>query len=195
MNRFFVVTEAHQAGLVPAVNLFDLRYHQHPWLTYLHIVPGVLFFSPGSRQFVRKIGGRWLNFHRWSGRIYLVSGTVSAVSAMLVAARFPASGGAGTAVATYFFGLLFLVCLAKAYWHVRSARIQLHREWMIRGFAIGLGVSTLRVILVLGEVFIDLPFVEAFPISVWLGFSINTLAAEVWVNLTRPSAGARPVLS
>jgi len=46
------------------------------------------------------------------------------------------------------FGVLFLVPLVKGFVHVRAGKVALHREWMIRAFAIGLAVVTQRLIFI-----------------------------------------------
>ena len=46
------------------------------------------------------------------------------------------------------FGVGFLVALGKGFQRVRAGRIDLHREWMIRAFAIALGIVTMRLIFV-----------------------------------------------
>lgn len=53
----------------------------------------------------------------------------------------PAIGGANQAAATALFGTFFLFALVKGYRHARRREITLHREWMIRAFAIGLAVA------------------------------------------------------
>ncbi|HEV8132868.1 MAG TPA: DUF2306 domain-containing protein [Acidobacteriota bacterium] len=187
VHRYVVVTaRGVPGGSAVAVDPFDDRYNRHPLSTYAHVVPGLLFMTLGPLQFSRRIRARWLGFHRWSGRIFLLCATVGALSSMAIAVRFPAWGGSSTAVATYFFGLLFLFCLARAYYYIRRKQIPLHREWMIRAFAIGLGVSTIRVVLILIQVVWHLKSYEAFPTAFWLGFSVNLIAAEVWINLSRP---------
>src|SRR5262245_21369075 len=60
--------DAHLAGLG-----FNQRYYAHPYLTLVHIVPGFLFMTLGPMQFTTTIRNRWLNFHRWCGRVYLVA--------------------------------------------------------------------------------------------------------------------------
>jgi hypothetical protein len=39
------------------------------------------------------------------------------------------------------FGSLFLYALGKGFVHVRAGRVALHREWMIRAFAIALAIA------------------------------------------------------
>jgi hypothetical protein len=46
------------------------------------------------------------------------------------------------------FGALFVVALVKRFVHIRAGRVALHREWMIRAFAIGFAVATQRLIFI-----------------------------------------------
>jgi hypothetical protein len=96
-----------------------------------------------------------------------------------------AIGGANETAATVLYALLFVFCLTKAFTHIRRREIALHREWMIRGFAIGLGVATVRPIM--GAFFATRRLAphEFFGTAFWLGFTINLIAAEVWINYTR----------
>src|SRR6266704_1423701 len=53
-------------------------------------------------------------------------------------------GGANETAATTLYGAFFLIALARAYRYVRRREFVLHREWMIRAYAIGLAVATIR---------------------------------------------------
>lgn len=172
-------------GQPAPVDVFDIRYNQHPYLSYLHVLPGIVFMVLGPLQFSRRIRARWLNFHRWSGRIFLIASLTGAITSLVMAVRFPAFGGWSTGLATYAFGLMFIFCVVKAYYHIRRKEIVLHREWMIRGFAIGLGVSTIRVVGLLFVIFGRVRLEDVFGISFWVGFIINLIAAEIWINFTR----------
>jgi hypothetical protein len=55
-----------------------------------------------------------------------------------------ATGGPKETAATTLFALLFLFSLTKALLHIRRREFAMHREWMIRAFAIGLGMATTR---------------------------------------------------
>ena len=73
--------------------------------------------------------------------------------------------------------------------------MRLHREWVIRGFAIGIGVSTIRVFY---DVFLFLSDISAYEnigISFWLGWSVSLLVAEIWIGITRkkPGEAAQPI--
>ena len=106
--------------------------------------------------------------------------------------RFPAFGGISTQAATVFFGALFLFSLAKAIRHIRRKEVHRHREWMIRTFALAMGVASIRVFIGLFSALSDLGFEEVFGTSFWLGFGVNLLAAEVWINRTRGAGQFSP---
>ena len=166
----------------------DLNFSRRQLLTMVHILPGMLFMVLGPLQLSRSIRSRHLYFHRWSGRIFLVCCAIIAASALTMSFQI-AIGGANEIAATVLYALLFVFCLTKAFVHIRRREIALHREWMIRGFAIGLGVATVRPIM--GAFFAArrLSPHEFFGTAFWLGFTINLIAAEAWINYTR----GRPV--
>ena len=63
--------------------------------------------------------------------------------------------------------------------------VRLHREWMILTFSLAMGVATIRVFFVLLGALTGLSFEEVFGTSFWLGFGVNLLVAEVWINYTQ----------
>lgn len=166
---------------------FGVRYVQHPGVALLHIVPGLLFLTLAPLQFVARIRRRHIGLHRGLGRILASCAAISGLFALVAAFRLPAFGDVGTQAATFFFGAIFLFSLAKAIWHIRRKEVRFHREWMIRAFALALGVATIRVFLGLFMALSDLGFEEVFSTCFWLGFGVNLLVAEVWINRTRVS--------
>lgn len=89
------------------------------------------------------------------------------------------------------FGMFFLISLGKALWHALRREFAKHREWMIRGYAIGLAVAAIRPIM--GGFFAAALMSgqapqpkEFFGTAFWIGFTLQTIAAEIWINYTRP---------
>jgi uncharacterized membrane protein len=172
----------------------DDVFARYPVLTLVHILPGLLFMVLGPLQFSATLRTRHLHWHRWSGRVYLVCSLVIGVSALVMSVAMPPIGGITQAVATTLFALFFLVALGKAYWHVLHREIAQHRAWMIRAFAIGLAVATIRPII--GLFFATSRFSELTPdtffgIAFWIGFVLHLIAAEVWIQWTRPQRGQK----
>jgi uncharacterized membrane protein len=169
---------------------FDAGFALHPILTLSHIIPGALFMVLGPLQLVGRIRARHLWLHRRLGRVYVAVSIVIGVTALILSFTLSIGGGVETA-ATAVFALIFLFALGKAVVHVRRGEIPLHREWMIRAFAIGLAVATIRPIIGLFFALTTLLPQEFFGYAFWIGFLLHVVVAEFWIRSTR----ARPVLA
>jgi uncharacterized membrane protein len=179
-----------QMSLDPAAaSELDVRYIQHPWVSLLHIVPGVLFLTLAPLQFVARIRRRRrINIHRGLGRILATCAAISGVIVLVLNVVFPAFGGISTQTATAFLGVIFLFSLAMAIRHILRKEVRQHREWMIRTFALAVWVATVRVCFLLLGAITGLSVEETFGASFWLGFGVNLLIAEAWINYTRASS-------
>jgi hypothetical protein len=172
----------------PEAAAMDAGFVRHPLLTMLHITPGLLFILLAPLQFVRRLRNRKPKLHRWIGRLVLVSGLIIGGSALVMSPQM-AIGGANETAATTLFAIVFLFSLIKAFLHVRRRRFALHREWMIRAFAVGFAVASIRPIV--GVFFATSRLTHLTPhdffgTAFWLGFTIQLMVAEIWINYTRP---------
>jgi uncharacterized membrane protein len=169
----------------------DNLFARYPALTLIHILPGLLFMVLGPLQFSSTLRARHRQWHRWIGRVYLICSVVIGVTALAMSFAMPAIGGTLQAAATTLFGAYFLFGLGKAYWHIMRREVARHREWMIRAFAIGLAVATIRPIIGL---FFATSRVSGlapgtfFGVAFWIGFLLHLVAAEAWLRWARPPA-------
>jgi hypothetical protein len=90
------------------------------------------------------------------------------------------------------FGVLFLVALVKGFVHIRAGRVALHREWMIRAFAIGLAVVTQRLIFMPALLAVADPTQGSVTmlsaVSFMVAFIVHASLAEIWIRLPRRSS-------
>src|ERR1700724_3942493 len=49
-------------------------FHILPLITFLHVLPAGLWMVLAPFQFVKRIRSRWLNYHRWTGRLLVTLG-------------------------------------------------------------------------------------------------------------------------
>ena len=167
----------------------DYMFAQFPWLTLAHVLPGLLFMILGPLQFNVRLRTNYPALHRISGRVFVVSSLIIGGTALVMSVVMPAIGGITQATATGLFALYFLFALGKAFWHIRRRQIAAHRAWMVRAFATGLAVATIRPIVGLFYATSRLSGLtpqEFFGIAFWLGFVLHLMAAESWIALTRP---------
>jgi hypothetical protein len=173
--------------------LLHPRFLDYPTIVALHVILGGLYLTFAPFQFVKRIRSRWLGYHRWVGRLLVAIGLVVGAAGLFMAWVIPFAGWPERLILG-FFGLLFLVSLAKGYLHIRAHRQQLHREWMLRAFAVGLAIATTRLIQIpalivlsmigdgeLTQQQIELVVIVGFT----LAFSLHALVAEVWIRVSR----------
>jgi uncharacterized membrane protein len=138
-------------------------------------------------QFSPRVRSRFIQFHRWSGRL-LVLAAITAASTGLFFGLFIPFAGPGESVPIALFGGLLLYALLKAVVAIRGRQVARHREWMIRAFALALAISTVRIV---GAV-LDLTVTPAgfgprpmFVVAIWTGWVTTLGAAEIWIRYTR----------
>ncbi len=176
----------------------NLGFLDFPTIVALHVVLGAFYLMFAPFQFVKRIRSRHLGYHRRMGRVLVAVGLVVGVTALFIGLVIPFSGWAER-VLIGLFGSLFLFALGKGFVHVRAGRVALHREWMIRAFAIALAIATQRLI------FIPSLFVAGvadptdgrivtLSLAAWSAvLVVHSSLAEAWIRLTRrryvPEAG------
>lgn len=152
-----------------------------PVAWFAHVLAGVAFGITGPVQFVRALRHRFGALHRVSGRIFVVSGAVLGLSGLALLAqvtslRTPLADGARG-----LFGLALLGALALALAAIRDRDVMRHRAWMIRAYAIGMGLGAVGLVffpiyLVTGQaptgLGSDLLFVGSWLMSILLGEAI-----------------------
>lgn len=180
------------SGTTPDESLFEYRYVAQAGSAYAHILPGVAYLLLVPIQLWRRFRNRHLRWHRRIGRVALVSGVVSGIFAIVFGARH-AFGGAVEAAAAVVFSVWFLTALVIAYRAVRRHDIRMHRRWMIRAFAIGVAVGTIRLWIGFFQAVGLLEFRDAFGVAFWLSFSLHVAAAEAYLRWRPEVSGfARP---
>ncbi|HEX5905469.1 MAG TPA: DUF2306 domain-containing protein [Propionibacteriaceae bacterium] len=175
-------------GTDPEPEDFEARYVAHPWLAYVHMTPGVLYLLGAPLQLSERFRTKHYTAHRRLGRVLVTAALVSVSLALIFGLRFP-WGGTPEAIATTVFGCWFLACLLLAVRAIRRGEVSIHRRWMIRAFAVGVGVGTIRIWigLLLGTGLLD--FHNSFAAAFWIGLSLNVLAAEWWIRTTPDKTG------
>ncbi len=175
---------------IAEVKEFDSRFGANPSITMLHILPGGFFLTFALLQFSPRIRTRHIQFHRWSGRIVLLVGLASAIAGLYFGILMPFAGLPET-FAILLFGGLFLAALIRAFIAIQKKQVALHREWMIRAFAVAVGISSVRIVGILADIALTpagFGSKEIFVISLWTGWILTVAAAELWIRHTRAAA-------
>ena len=177
--------------LVEPYNPGFLRF---PTLVGFHVVLGAVYLALAPLQFITTIRRRWPGYHRWVGRLLVAIGLVVGLTALFLGLAIPFSRWSERIVIAVFGGL-YLVALAQGFVSIRARRTALHREWMIRAFAIGLSIATMRLIFVPALLLsispsdqqIALLSVGSFSVS----FLLHAALAELWIRATHRQGAVR----
>jgi len=169
---------------------YNRGFLRYPTIVALHVVLGGVYLALAPFQFIRRIRSRHLAYHRRAGRALVAIGLLVGMTALFMGLVIPAAGWPER-VLIGLFGSVFLVALAKGFLHVRSGRVALHREWMIRAFAVALAIATTRLIGIALLLIVGSPtggqaatiVVASFAVA----FVLHASVAEAWVRATRKS--------
>ncbi|MDF2703128.1 MAG: putative rane protein [Rubrobacteraceae bacterium] len=167
---------------------YNPGFREYPVIVALHVVLGGVYLALAPFQFVKRIRSRHPGYHRWVGRMLVSIGLVVGATALFMGLVIPFSGWIERAYIG-LFGTFFLLALIQGFLHVRAKRVALHREWMIRAFAIGLAVATMHLIFVPAIIVVADPTqsqLQALSAASFLvAFVVHASVAEAWIRLTR----------
>ena len=181
-----------------AVAVYGARYflfktHDPHFARYLeplrlHIAGGIGAILLGPWQFSEKLRARALNLHRWLGRFYLLFvalGSVAGLAMALVSAE-----GVATHLGFGVLAVLWFATAFRAYRVILRGEVELHRQWMIRNFALSLAAVTLRNELPLMLFALHWSFHVSYIVVSWLCWIPNLAVAE-WMVARRKASAAR----
>lgn len=160
------------------------KYAADLFRTYSHVLVGPTFLLIGSLQFSSTIRSRFPKFHRINGYAAAFLACVVFFSANRLAFQM-GLGAWQEAVPTVLFSSLFIIFLVIAIYHARNENYVLHREWIIRHYAIALAAGgTIRVLLVSSH-WAGLGTEASISTVFWVSFLLNLSVAQFYIVYTR----------
>lgn len=173
------------AGALTDLDPFNNRYIAHPYQTIIHAGLGIFYAVLGPLQFASPIRERFRKFHRVCGRILVPCALLIGISAITIGLTFPVFGHPSNKLIVIASGVFMMYAFIRAVIYARQRKLVVHREWMIRGYAIGISVAWFR--FMLNDVLLanGLDFMTSWNIVMWTSFPLFLIVAEVWIRLTR----------
>lgn len=152
-------------------------FASHAGLTLAHILPALAFVVLVPIVLLRWSKAAWIE------QALFFLGAVVGITAYGMSTY--AIGGWVERSAVLFFNSLFLFSLGRSYWHLRQGALAEERRWLIRAIGILLGIATTRPVMGVFFATSRLTHLEPrqfFGLAFWVGFSINTIAVELWLR-------------
>jgi len=186
-----VVSYAASAVAIPALRSPFVRdlFARSPIAGRAHLAGGGLALLLGAFQVNAGLRRRFLAGHRWLGRAYVTAVTIGGTAGLVLAIY--SSGGLTAHLGFGLLALCWLFTTLLAFRYIRAGKQAIHREWMMRSYALTLAAVTLRIYLLASQA-LGLPFAEAYPAISWLAWVPNLLVVEWWMLARRGSGGTVP---
>jgi len=120
-------------------NLYDPGYATATRSIGLHFLAGGIILVLGSLLLIEWIRNRFLNFHRWLGRLYVTVCILTAVGGLTFIFIRGTVGGIMMNIGFAAYGLAMLVCAVQTIRLARLKQLERHRAWAIRLYALAIG--------------------------------------------------------
>lgn len=176
----------------------NARFFTTPMPITVHIVSASLFCLFGALQFVPNLRQRRHRWHRVSGRLIAPLGAAAALSGLWMAAFYslPTADDALLEAFRLIFGAGMVLSLILGVVAIRMRAFDLHRRWMMRGYAIGLAAGTQVFTLLAWAAFVRTPTGVSRAVLMAAGWVINLGVVE-WSIRRDPETPPRamPALS
>jgi uncharacterized membrane protein YozB (DUF420 family) len=124
------------------------HYQPIKWWLLPHGIAGAIAIFLAISQFSSRIRARHITVHRTLGRIYVGLVVVAAPLGVTIQYLNERTGDPRSfTIATVVDASLWLLATGMAFWCIRGRRIEQHRQWMTRSFAMAIVFLEVRVIL------------------------------------------------
>jgi uncharacterized membrane protein len=160
--------------------------HIQHWLFafFVHVFTSIFTLIAGFTQFSSMFLRKYPRLHRFIGKIYVIDILFITGPAGLVMS-FYANGGIPSRIAFLMLSLLWMSCTAMAWITIRKRKIQQHKEFMMRSYALTFSAITLRA-WKYALVFLFQPApMDVYRLVAWLGWVPNLLLVEYWIYLRK----------
>lgn len=101
-----------------------------------HLSLAMLVISGGMLQLVPALRSRFPAFHRWNGRLFLVSAIACSLAGQYLIFTRDIPGNLIMDLGTSSAGILVLIFSVLTYKNARAKRFEKHRQWAIRLFMV-----------------------------------------------------------
>lgn len=150
------------------------------WLFMIrtHITLAVISLLTGPLGMSKAVGAKSKSFHRWNGRIYVLSILFNFVPGIYLS--FFATGGWLSTIGFLLLSFLWLGTTILGYFSIKRGNIPLHSQWITRSFFLSFANMTIYILVAVAHHVMSFSYGHSYTIAVWLSWSIHLLLAE-WV--------------
>lgn len=146
----------------------------------IHIILAIISLLTGPLGVIKQIRIQSIRFHRWNGRIYVLSILFNFLPGVYVS--FFATGGWPSTLGFLILNTLWLGITILGYVAIRRKKINLHRQWILRSFFLSFANITIYILVAISHNALNLPYSLSYTIAVWLCWVLNLAIAEIIIR-------------
>lgn len=105
----------------------------------VHFGAGGVILVMGCVQLITRLRERWPLVHRVLGRVYVAASLLAGIGGLGFIVIKGTVGGPVMSIGFGLYGVLMIIAAVQAYRHARAQRIEQHRAWALRLFALAIG--------------------------------------------------------
>lgn len=155
-----------------------LDYYKIAFFT--HVYTSIFLMLLGFFQFSKTIKSKYINWHRWSGRLYAVIILFFSGPSGLIMS-YHANGGIFSQISFVILSVLWISFTFLSVYFILKKNVKNHQKFAIRSFALTLSAISLRLFkYIIVFLFQPLPM-DVYRIVAWLGWTFNLLIAEIFI--------------
>lgn len=158
----------------------NLNYLENPMPIAFHMIAYMVFCILGTLQIAPVFRRNHIQLHRFFGRILIPVGSIAALTGIWMTLMYPTmpSNGETVGYVRIAFGLGMIGCLTLGAAAIRRRDIAMHKIWMLRSYAIGLGASTQALVAIPWFVFVGEPQGLPWALAMLVVWMFNLAVAE-----------------
>ena len=142
----------------------------------IHILLAIISLITGPLGVIKAIRDKSRNFHRWNGRIYVLSIILNFIPGVYVS--FFATGGLPSIIGFLILNTLWLTTTILGFWYIIRQKVMLHSQWIIRSFFLSFANITIYIIVAISHNLMNFSYGNSYTIAVWLCWPLNLIVAE-----------------
>ena len=128
--------------------LSEIRRKYLGWIiAHFGFAAFTLFLGP--IQFMPWVRKKYISFHRWAGKVYIIGSIISALTVFVLLATTYTLPGAIPSLG--LLAAIWLYVTIVAYLAIRKKRVKVHQEFMLRSYICGLAFVFIRILPVIHD--------------------------------------------
>ena len=151
---------------------------------FVHVYTSVLLLPAAFTQFLPVFKRKWKAIHKFGGWLYVGIILLFAGPSGLIIGIY-ANGGWSSRIAFVLLAVLWMVFTIVAMVKLKAKKIDAHKAFMIRSFALTLSAITLRLWKYIIVAFFHPRPMDVYQIVAWLGWGLNLFIAELIILKTK----------